>query len=459
MLTHGLNRFYVVLAAAVLPAIGLAQSISGDLVVNVVDSSSSMVSAAKLSLTEVETKVRQESVTDSLGNALFPQLKPGTYQLEVTAAGFQTRTVSDIRIQVGQRARVNVEMAIGQLTESVTISAAAATLLNSESAAIGQVMDHQAIVNLPLSGRNFIQLATLTSGAVPIGIGTSPSTSWTGRSDMTLSIAGGRESNNSFLLNGIETRNARFGSVGIRPSIEAIQEFKIQRSTFGAEFGRSSAIVNTTLRSGTNGLHGSVFDFWQNRELNATDFFLNRTSRSNPPLNQHNFGTAVGGPVMIPKVYDGKNRTFWFFNYEGVRQRSSSAATGLYPSLAQLGGNLADDSTGTGILPRSSALCTANPAARRCIDVIDYTSGLPFPNNVIPANRIDPTTKLAHQFIPSPNVAVPANSVNFPTFNTVATPSQINDWDQYNVRIDHQVSPRDMIFGSFSYSNEDRDLK
>ena len=459
MLTHGLNRFYVVLAAAVLPAIGLAQSISGDLVVNVVDSSSSMVSAAKLSLTEVETKVRQESVTDSLGNALFPQLKPGTYQLEVTAAGFQTRTVSDIRIQVGQRARVNVEMAIGQLTESVTISAAAATLLNSESAAIGQVMDHQAIVNLPLSGRNFIQLATLTSGAVPIGIGTSPSTSWTGRSDMTLSIAGGRESNNSFLLNGIETRNARFGSVGIRPSIEAIQEFKIQRSTFGAEFGRSSAIVNTTLRSGTNGLHGSVFDFWQNRELNATDFFLNRTSRSNPPLNQHNFGTAVGGPVMIPKVYDGKNRTFWFFNYEGVRQRSSSAATALYPSLAQLGGNLADDSTGTGILPRSSALCTANPAARRCVDVIDYTSGLPFPNNVIPANRIDPTTKLAHQFIPSPNVAVPANSVNFPTFNTVATPSQINDWDQYNVRIDHQVSPRDMIFGSFSYSNEDRDLK
>ena len=459
MLTHGLNRFYVVLAAAVLPAIGLAQSISGDLVVNVVDSSSSMVSAAKLSLTEVETKVRQESVTDSLGNALFPQLKPGTYQLEVTAAGFQTRTVSDIRIQFGQRARVNVEMAIGQLTESVTISAAAATLLNSESAAIGQVMDHQAIVNLPLSGRNFIQLATLTSGAVPIGIGTSPSTSWTGRSDMTLSIAGGRESNNSFLLNGIETRNARFGSVGIRPSIEAIQEFKIQRSTFGAEFGRSSAIVNTTLRSGTNGLHGSIFDFWQNRELNATDFFLNRTSRSNPPLNQHNFGTAVGGPVMIPKVYDGKNRTFWFFNYEGVRQRSSSAATALYPSLAQLGGNLADDSTGTGILPRSSALCTANPAARRCVDVIDYTSGLPFPNNVIPANRIDPTTKLAHQFIPSPNVAVPANSVNFPTFNTVATPSQINDWDQYNVRIDHQVSPRDMIFGSFSYSNEDRDLK
>lgn len=193
---------------------------------------------------------------------------------------------------------------------------------------------------------------------------------------MTLSIAGGRESNNSFLLNGIETRKARFGSVGIRPSIEAIQEFKIQRSTFGAEFGRSSAVVNTTLRGGTNELHGSVFDFWQNRELNATDFFLNRTARVKPPLNFHNFGTAVGGPVWLPKVYNGKNRTFWFFNYEGQRQRSSSAATALYPSRAQLAGNLADDSAGTGILPLGSPGCTGTPAPRRCANVTDpFASG------------------------------------------------------------------------------------
>jgi hypothetical protein len=458
-LAYLLRGVCLLLAAIVLAAMVIAQSISGDLVVSVADPAEAMVAGAKLSLTEVETKVRLESVTDSFGTALFLQLKPGLYQLEVTAPGFQMKTVNDIRIQVGQRARVNVVMAVGQITESVTVSAAAATLLNSESAAIGQVLDYQAITNLPLSGRNFIQLATIASGAVPIGIGTSPATTWTGRSDMTLSIAGGRESNNSFLLNGIETRNARFGSVGIRPSIEAIEEFKIQRSTFGAEFGRSSAIINTTLRRGTNGLHGSVFDFWQNREMNATDFFLNRTARPNPPLNQHNFGTAVGGPVRVPKVYSGQNRTFWFFNYEGFRQRSSSAATALYPSRAQLEGNLADDSTGTGILPRSSGFCQANPSARRCVDVIDPQTGLAFLNNVIPANRIDPINKLAFQYIPTPNVAVPANATNFPTFNTVATPSQINDWDQYNVRLDHQISSRDLIFGSFSYSNEDRDLK
>lgn len=446
---------------AVLTVSAPAQSISGDLVVKVGDSSSAAVVGAKLVLTEVETKVRQESVTDTQGLALLLQLKPGLYQLDVTMSGFQPQTVKDIRIQVGQRARVDVEMQVGQLTESVTVSAAATTLLNKESAAIGQVLEHESIVNLPLSGRNFIQLATLTSGAVPIGIGTSPASSWTGRSDMTLSIAGGRESNNSFLLNGIETRNARFGSVGIRPSIEAIQEFKIQRSTFGAEFGRSSAVVNTTLRGGTNDLHGSVFDFWQNRELNGTDFFLNRTGRSAPPLNFHNFGTAVGGPVMIPKVYNGKNRTFWFFNYEGQRQRSSSAATGLYPSRAQLQGNLADDSTGTGIFPTGSPVCAAAPTSRKCANVFDPLASprAPFAGNIIPASRLDRTTQLAVQFIPVPNVAVAPNLPSFPTFNTVGTPSQINDWDQYNVRIDHQVTSRDQVFGTYSWSDETRDLK
>ena len=232
----------VLAAVAVLSAVAFAQSISGDLVVTVVDSSEASVSGARLALTEVETKVRLESVTDSLGAALLQQLKPGLYQLEVAAPGFQTKTVSDIRIQVGQRARVNVIMALGQVTETVTVSAAADTLLNSESAAIGQVMDHKAIVNLPLSGRNFIQLATVTSGAVPIGIGTSPATSWTGRSDMTLSIAGGRESNNSFLVNGIETRNARFGSAGIRPSIEAIEEFNVPPSARSLAAAQRSSI-------------------------------------------------------------------------------------------------------------------------------------------------------------------------------------------------------------------------
>jgi hypothetical protein len=436
-----------------------AQTVSGDLVVNVTDATGAVVSRSKLTLIQLETNISQAALTNSLGDALFPQLKPGAYKLEVETPGFQKLEVDDIRIQVGQRARVDVKLQVGQVTESVTVSAAGATLLNAESAAIGQVIDQKPIVELPLNGRNFIHLAQISAGAVPIGIGTSPATSWTGRPDMTLSIAGGRETNNSFLLNGIETRNARFGSIGIRPSIEAIQEFKIQRSTFGAEFGRSSAVINTTMRSGANDLHGSVFEFWQNRELNATDFFLNSSNRQKAPFNLNNFGTAVGGPLVLPKIYNGRNRTFWFFNYEGSRQRISSSATALYPSEAQIRGNLADDSAGTGIFPRSSSLCQSAPTSRKCQDVIDPLSGLPFPGNVIPSSRLDPTTQLATQFTVLPNLGVPVNTPNFPTFNVVGTPREMNDWDQYNTRIDHHIGASDQLFGTFSYSEEARDLK
>ncbi|HYI92862.1 MAG TPA: TonB-dependent receptor [Bryobacteraceae bacterium] len=436
-----------------------AQTISGDLVVAVVDQSDLAVSGATLELIQRDTNIGQKAQTDSLGLYLFSQLKPGQYQLNVTMAGFQRTLVDDIRVQVGQRARIDVKLNVSQVTETVTVSAAGATLINAESAAIGQVMETRSIVELPLSGRNFIQLAQLTAGAIPIGIANSPATSWTGRSDTTLSIAGGRESNNSFLLNGIETRNARFGNAGIRPSIDAIQEFNIQRSTFGAEFGRSAAVVNTTMKSGTNAIHGSVFEFFRNKELDANDFFLNRTGRARAPLSQNNYGTAVGGPVVIPKLYNGRNRTFWFFNYEAFRQRTASSATGNYPSLAQLKGNLADDSAGTGLFPRSSAICQANPTSRKCVDFLDPSTGLPFPGNVIPASRLDATTQIAVNYVPAPNVAVPVNSPNFPLFNTQGTPSIINDFDQYNTRLDHQLTSNDQIFGTFSWSDEERDVK
>ena len=435
-----------------------AQIISGDLVVRVLDPSDLIVGGASLSLTEVQTGITHDAATDAQGTYLFGQLKPGLYRLEVGASGFRTTNVEDIRIQLGQRARVDVKLVVS-VTEQVNVSAAAATLLNAESAAIGQVMDSRTIVELPLNGRNFIQIAQLSAGATPLGIGVSPASTWTGRGDTTLSIAGGRESNNSFLVNGIETRNARFGNAGIRPSVDAIQEFKIQRSTFGAEFGRSAAIINTTLKSGTNRLHGSGFEFYRDERFDATDFFLNRTDRDKQPFEQNSFGTAIGGPLTVPGVYDGRSRTFWFFNYEGFRQNLTSPLTALYPSEAQLRGNLADDSAGTGLFPRSSPFCQANATSRKCVDVVDPTTGVAFPGNMIPSNRLDPTTQLATQYTVLPNVAVPAGSATFPSFNAVATPPTVNNFDQYNVRIDHQLGPRDQLYGTFSYADEARDVK
>jgi hypothetical protein len=436
-----------------------AQSISGDLVVSVFDPGDLAVVGAAVELTNVETGITQTPQSGEPGTYLFGQLKPGRYSLKVALGGFQTTVVNDVRVQVGQRARVDVKLAVSQLETAVTVSAAQATLLNAESAAIGQVIADKALEDLPLNGRNFIQLAQLSSGAVPLGIGVSPASSWTGRSDTTLSINGGRESNNSFLVNGIETRNARFGNAGIRPSPDAIDEFKVQRSTFGAEFGRSASIVNTTIKSGTSTLRGSVFEFFRDDKLDATDYFLNATNRDKAPFKQNNFGTAVGGPLILPKVYDGRARTFWFFNYEGFRQDVTSSATGLYPSAAQLAGNLADDSTGTGIFPRNSPLCLANPTSRKCADVIDPRTGQPFPGNVIPRDRLDAITQLATQYTVLPNVDVPVNTPNFPTFNAIGTPQTKNDFDQFNVRLDHVLTSKDQLYGTFSSADETRDVK
>jgi hypothetical protein len=435
-----------------------AQSISGELIVRVVDQGDLIVPGAILVLTEVETAVAHDGVTGGDGTYLFGQLKPGPYKLDVNLQGFKTATVQDIRIQVSQRARIDVKVAV-TLTEAVTVSAATATLLNAESAAIGQVMDSRTMVELPLNGRNFIQIAQLSAGAMPLGIGVSPASSWTGRGDTTLSIAGGRESNNSFLVNGIETRNARFGNAGIRPSIDAIEEFKIQRSTFGAEFGHSSAVINTTIKSGSNRLHGSVFELHRNDKFDANDFFLNRTNRPKQPFRQNNFGTSAGGPLLLGGLYTGRNRTFWFFNYEGFRQNVTSSATGLYPSEAQLKGNLADDIAGTGLFPTTSAFCRANTGSRKCVDVIDPLTGSPFPGNVIPQSRLDPTTQLATQYTVLPNVQVPSGDATFPNFNAIATPRTLNNFDQYNVRVDHNPGPLDRIFGTFSTSDETRDVK
>lgn len=437
----------------VLAATLAAQTITGDLVVSVRDASGALVIGAKLELTDTETNVKFDGQTDSAGSYLYASLRPGVYRLAVSKEGFQRSTVDDVRIAVNQRGHLDVSMAVGSVNEAVTVSAAAETLLNAESASIGQLLSEKPIVELPLNGRNFIQLAQISAGAVPIGIGVSPATSWTGRSDSTLSLAGGRESNNSFLVNGIETRNSRFGNAGVRPSADAIQEFQVQRSTYGAEFGRSAAIINTTIKNGTNDLHLSVYEFLRNRNFDANDFFANRSGRTKPGFNQNNYGTAVGGPVVLPG-YDGRNKTFWFFNYEGFRQRQAVTSTGTYPSVAQMAGNLADDSAGTGIFPTSSSFCQANPTSRKCHDVIDPTTGLAFAGNVIPTSRLDPIVQKQIPYQPKPNVSVPANAVSFPLYNTIGFPKRINDWDQYNARLDHHFTPNDILYGTFTDSNE-----
>src|SRR5439155_13723112 len=261
-----------------------SQSISGDILGTVSDQSGSVVPGAKIILTAVGTGSTLTATSDDGGNYLFAQLKPGHYRLEASKEGFQTGTISDIELLVGQRPRVDIVLQIGAITQTVEVSVGGVQLLETQTSSMGQVVQEKPIVELPLNGRNFMQLAILSAGVAPIGTGASPASFWTGAGSgqVTTSVAGLRESNESFLVNGIETRNARFGSVGLRPSIDAIQEFKMQTSNFSAEFGRSSAIVNSTLKSGINALHGTADEVFRNSAMDANDFSLNSAGRPTP---------------------------------------------------------------------------------------------------------------------------------------------------------------------------------
>ena len=348
-------------------------------------------------------------------------------------------------------------MQIGTAKQSVEVSAGGVQLLETQTSSAGQVIESQPIVGLPLNGRNFMQLAVLSAAVAPPAVGyfSSPAAYFTGTQpgQVTVIAVGLRESNVSYLVNGIETRQAKFGTVGIRPSIDAIQEFKMQTSNFSAEVGRSSAVVNISLKSGTNSLHGTAFEFLRNNSLDANNFFLNLAGAPIPPYQQNDFGISLGGPLVFPRIYNGRNKTFFFVNYEGFRSRKGLSGTALVPSPAQLAGNLADDSGGTGIFPTNSSFCLANPASSKCLDVINPATGQPFAGNVIPSNKLDPIAQKWIPFIPVPNVAIQAGQVVIPSFNYTASPKEQNDFSQFNTRVDHAIGSKDQIFGSFSYDD------
>ena len=342
---------------------GSAQVITGDILGTVRDSSGAVIPSAKITVRSVETGLQWETTSNDAGDYLIAQLNPGHYNVEASKPGFQTTAVTNIELLVTQRPRVDITLVVGTVSQRVEVSAGGVQLLETQTSAMGQVIQEKPIVDLPLNGRNFIQLALIAAGVAPTS-NYSAAEPWTGQTSITISAAGNRESNTSYIIDGVETRSPRFGSVGFRPSIDALQEFKVETTDFSAELGRSSTVVNATIRSGSNNLHGTAFDFLRNSALDSNSFFNNLAGQPISPLRQNDFGFSLGGPVVIPKIYHGRDKTFFFIDYEGIRSRRGlTAGTALVPSTAQLAGNLADDSAGTGILPTSSAFCQSNSSS------------------------------------------------------------------------------------------------
>jgi hypothetical protein len=423
-----------------------SQAITGDILGTVRDASGAVVPAAKVVLSETATGVQFTAVTNSDGDYLFAELKPAVYSVTVSKQGFEATTVSGVDLLVGQRPRVDVVLRVGKVTQTVNVSAGGVQLLETQTSSAGVVIQQRPIVDLPLNGRDFMQLTILAPTVAPVLNGQSPATTWTGLGSggASVSVAGMEESNISYLLDGIETRNARFGSEDLHPSVDAMQEFKMQTDAFSAEYGRSSAIVNMTLKSGTNQFHGDTYEFVRNSDLDANDFFFNSQGLPIPHYAQNDFGSTLGGPIRHDK-------TFFFLSYEGFRSRTSAAGQALVISPGQWAGDLADNSAGTGVFPTNSSFCQSHPGSSRCVNLVNPFTGQPFPGNVIPASMLDPRAQKWHAFAPSPNVPSAVNSATIPLFNYAATPDTRNDFNDVNARIDDSLSSKDQLYGSYSF--------
>jgi hypothetical protein len=379
----------------------------------ITDAGGGAVGDAVVTARNAGTGIKSEVQTKYEGYYTFPRLDPGDYEITVRKSGFRMATRSAFKLDVGQVARVDMSLTVGDIAESVTV-AAEAPIVASETATVQQVIGSQKIVDLPLNGRDFTQLATLVPGAVSRGLQSSEQAH-------QISINGMRNSKTEFMLDGASVSNQYFDVPSIEPSVDAIQEFSVQSNSLAAEYGKGTSVINIVLKSGTNQVHGALFEFLRNQLLDARNFF-NATS-VRPPVKLNQFGFTLGGPVVIPPLYHGRDKTFIFGDYEGTRGRTAVTNNNLVPTAAQQHGDF-------------SALSTP------ILDPL-MTPKTPFAGNIIPANRLSPQSTFFLPFYPQANTAQGL-------FNYV--PSSRNTVDKFDIRADHYFSNTDSITGTYSFN-------
>ncbi|MBO0720602.1 MAG: carboxypeptidase regulatory-like domain-containing protein, partial [Blastocatellia bacterium] len=407
------------LAAALLPIVFVSSvqgAPSGTILGTIRDSNGSVVTGATVMALHIETNQSRSAVTDGNGDYIIASLPIGTYRITVTMTGFKQAIVPKVILQVDQKARIDFGLEVGEIANQVTIEGTA-PVVDTESSSVGQVIDNKKIVDLPLNGRDFTQLAALTPGVL-----TTQTTGQVGeQTGFTMVQAGGGGSNKTeFLLDGITNQEQLFDGVQYRPSVDTLQEFRVLENSFSAEYGRGSAIINATTKAGTNSFHGSLYEFLRNDHLDARNFFA-----QDKPINKQNqFGGTIGGPVKVPGLFDGKNSTFFFYGFEGLRIRRGLTRNTPVPSQAFRDGDFS--SLGT--------------------PIIDPLTGAAFTGNQIPANRISDTSKFLLGFVPAPNNAGG-------TYQYSA--SSINDYNQNSIRVDRQIG-KGNLYVRYSITDQSR---
>lgn len=411
---------------------GIAQQINGNIVGTATDPSGSAVPNAVLTVTNADTNVSRAARTDGSGNYSVAFLPAGTYKVTSAAQGFRQKVVENVVLQVGQTVRVDMQLEVGETTQTVEVEASVVSL-QTENSTVGTVLDGKKIVDLPLNGRNFVQLAQLIPGAQPGTPGSITVRRGRGSIGQTdspfgstgLSVNGVRDTGNRYFIDGVESMDGDSFSYSFSPSIDSLAEFKVETSSYSAENGASpGAQISLVTKSGTNGLHGALWEFNRNDALTSAYNAIGGADLKAPRLNRNQFGANVGGPVVLPKIYNGRDKTFFFFNWESGRQALGAVAGfRIVPTEAQRNGDL------RGIVDAR----TGQPIT------LQDPLGVGIVNNVIPQQAISPQAKIMLGYTPGPNTQ---NGV----FNFVNTPrSPISKQDNYTARVDHNFSTRDVV--------------
>jgi len=386
------------------------------------------------------------TVTDS-GDYTLTNLRPGTYTVTVEADGFKRFIRDGVRLATGERVRVDAVLQPGAVTESVLVNQDA-SLLRTESGSLGQVITNKKIVDIPLNGRNFLSLVTLSAGVAQ------PPPTTAGPSFPR--INGGRPRTNEYLFDGISVLQPEPGQVAFFPIVESIQEFKVEVNSPPAEFGRfNGGVINLTTKSGANNFHGAAFEFLRNEALNARNLFAPATAANpkKPVFRRNQFGFVFDGPII-------KDKTFFFGDYQGTRQLIARVRTSTVPTLAQRSGNFA---SGLGALlflqPNGSisTTLTANPVnvtdtngntiQARVGQIFRPSDHRAYAGNNVPTNTFDPVAASLLQRYPTPTSSGAAN-------NFTRIGNEPDDQDQFDIRLDHRFSANDQVFGRFSYAKD-----
>jgi hypothetical protein len=428
--------FRVVLIALLASIAAFSQSITGSITGIVTDSSGGLIPGAQVTVMNTGTGIRITATTDSSGNYSVPLLPRGDYRIEVSAQGFKRSVRDGITLQVQQTARIDVQMAVGELAESVVVSGDAGQL-ETESATLAKTVDNRSIVNLPLNTRNVYSLVFLTPG-VSGSVGNS-------YGEMRYSVNGARARTMDTMVDGVSAAHPTvngFNGISVFPSVDAVEEFKLLGADYPAEFGRSlGSVLNVVFKSGTNRWHGTAYEFLRNSTLDANNFFDNRRGQGLLSFKRSQFGGVFNGPII-------KNKTFFMVSVEGLRERRADSTFASVPTSLERQGDFSSTRTtaGQAITIYDPLTTRANPAGGFLRD--------PFAGNRIPTNRFDPVAVNVMKYYPNANVAPTGQSNNQNNF--AANASRPLDMTMSDYRVDHIISASQRFFVRYSTRlNED----